>query len=167
MPVIELAKKLFCTLSLYFTFLKGGIFMKKYIITVNGKRYEVEVEEVNQGGMQTVAQSVSASVVTPVQPKEEPKPQKSVSEAKPEPSKEVVTKPVPKGAQVVEAPMPGTILDIKVKEGDTVTEGQVLLILEAMKMENEIVAPRSGKVTAVNAAKGASVNAGDALISLE
>ncbi|KKH64034.1 hypothetical protein DU75_04245, partial [Methanosarcina mazei] len=59
------------------------------------------------------------------------------------------------------------VLDIKVNQGDTVTEGQVLVILEAMKMENEIVAPRSGKVSAINTSKGSSVNAGDPLVSLE
>ena len=62
------------------------------------------------------------------------------------------------------APMPGTILDIKVSEGDTVASGDVLLILEAMKMENEIMAPVGGKVVSVNTSKGASVNPGDVLI---
>jgi biotin carboxyl carrier protein len=63
--------------------------------------------------------------------------------------------------------MPGTILDVKVAPGQTVAEGQILLILEAMKMENEIVAPQAGTVDAILAAKGASVNAGDGLISLK
>ena len=67
----------------------------------------------------------------------------------------------------VEAPMPGTILNIQVNEGDTVKAGQVLLILEAMKMENEIVAPRDGKVAAILTTKGASVNTGDKLVSIE
>ena len=63
--------------------------------------------------------------------------------------------------------MPGTILDIKVNENDTVKEGQVLVILEAMKMENEIVAPRDGKVVSINVTKGQAVNAQDPLVSLE
>ena len=62
--------------------------------------------------------------------------------------------------------MPGTILNVNVNVGDTVKKGQVLLILEAMKMENEIVAPNDGKVVSVHVSKGASVNAGDALVSL-
>ncbi|KPU26611.1 biotin attachment protein [Caloranaerobacter sp. TR13] len=135
--------------------------MKKYIITVNGKKYEVEVEEVRQGA----PERVSAPVVTKPVVKT---PQKEVKrEPKAEPKKEVETKPALQGAETVEAPMPGTILDIKVKEGDNVKGGQVLVILEAMKMENEIVAPRDGKVVSINTTKGASVNAGDPLVSLE
>jgi biotin carboxyl carrier protein len=63
--------------------------------------------------------------------------------------------------------MPGTVLDIKVAEGDAVTSGQVLMILEAMKMENEIMAPADGVVASVEVAKGASVNSGDIMIVLE
>jgi len=135
--------------------------MKKYVVNVNGKSYEVEVEEVGQSVSSQPVQNIA-----PVsQPKAEVKPQQSAP--KPAAKKEVKSAPVPQGAQVVEAPMPGTILDIKVNQGDTVNEGQVLIILEAMKMENEIVAPRSGKVSALNTSKGASVNAGDPLVSLE
>lgn len=134
--------------------------MKKYIVNVNGKSYEVEIEEVG-GSSQAVSSPapVSAPVAAPVQsaPKAAPAPK---AEAKP-------AVQVPQGAEVVEAPMPGTILDIKVNQGDTVKKGQVLVILEAMKMENEIMAPRDGKVTAINTTKGASVNLGDALVSLE
>ncbi|MGF7060885.1 biotin/lipoyl-containing protein [Brassicibacter mesophilus] len=135
--------------------------MKKFIVNVNGKSYEVEVEEIGQS-------APSQTISTPApQPKVETKPQQRAPQPKPEVKKEVQSAPVPQGAETVEAPMPGTVLDIKVNQGDTVTEGQVLVILEAMKMENEIVAPRSGKVSAINTSKGSSVNAGDPLVSLE
>lgn len=71
------------------------------------------------------------------------------------------------GAEAIEAPMPGTILSINVNEGDTVKSGQVLAILEAMKMENEILAPRDGKVVSIVVTKGASVNTGDKLVVIE
>ena len=70
------------------------------------------------------------------------------------------------GGEPVKAPMPGTILDVKVKAGDVVKGGQTLCVLEAMKMENEIPAPKDGTVAQVVVTKGASVNAGDALVIL-
>ena len=136
--------------------------MKKFIVNVNGRSYEVEVEEVG-GQLQTSAPTPAPAPVAAA-PKAAPAPAPAApkAEAKPAPA----AQSVPKGAEVVEAPMPGTILDIKVNLGDTIKKGQVLLILEAMKMENEIMAPRDGKVTAINTTKGASVNVGDPLISL-
>lgn len=136
--------------------------MKKFIVNVNGKSYEVEVEV---GGTVQSVTSSPAPVAQPVQPKAQaapaaPAPAAPKAEAKP-------AQAVPQGAEVVEAPMPGTILDIKVNQGATVKKGQVLLILEAMKMENEIMSPRDGKVTAINTSKGSSVNVGDPLVSLE
>ena len=71
---------------------------------------------------------------------------------------------LPAGQTAVTAPMPGNILDIKVNVGDTVNADDVVIILEAMKMENEIFAPASGKVIAINTTKGASVNSGDCLL---
>ena len=73
---------------------------------------------------------------------------------------------VPAGACTVTAPMPGTILKVNVSVGDKVKKGQILLILEAMKMENEIVAAGDSTVATVNVSKGSSVNAGDVLVSL-
>jgi biotin carboxyl carrier protein len=125
--------------------------MRKFIINVNGNQYEVEVEEVTDG------------VSTTQRPAPQPAPKKAPA-PKAEVKKEVK---VTEGAEVVEAPMPGTILSINVNQGDTVTEGQVLAILEAMKMENEILAPRDGKVANIATTQGASVNTGDKLIVLE
>ena len=73
----------------------------------------------------------------------------------------------PANGTAVNAPMPGTILDVKASVGDTVTEGQVLMVLEAMKMENDIVAPKAGKVSAISVKKGDSVNSGDALAYIQ
>ena len=72
----------------------------------------------------------------------------------------------PAGAETISAPMPGTILDVKVAVGADVKKGDNLVILEAMKMENEIKAPRDGKVASVNVTKGATVNSGDVLVTL-
>ena len=128
--------------------------MRKFNITVNGKAYEVEVEEI--GGAVSTPVSRPAAAPRPAAPAPAPK-------AAPAPKPAA---PAPAGANTITAPMPGTVLDIKVKAGDTVSNGDVLLILEAMKMENEIMAPAGGKVVSVNVSKGASVNAGDVLIVL-
>ena len=80
------------------------------------------------------------------------------------PSAPVATAPA--GGTVITCPMPGTIIDIKVAAGDSVAEGQVLVIFEAMKMENEIVAPCAGTVASVNCGKGDSVDSGSVLLSL-
>lgn len=127
--------------------------MRKFNISVNGKKYEVEVEEV--GG-------ASAPVSAPKSAAPAPKPAAPAQAA----AKPAAKAAPPAGATVVKAPMPGTIVSIKVNAGDTVKKGDVLVILEAMKMENEIMAPQDGKVVAVNTSNGVSVNTGDALVSL-
>jgi biotin carboxyl carrier protein len=132
--------------------------MKKFLITVNGNQYEVEVEEVRDGSAaaQPAVQARPAATVTQAAP--------AAPASAPAPAK--ADKAVPAGATTITAPMPGTILNVNVNTGDVVKRGQVLLILEAMKMENEIVSPADGNVLSVNVAKGASVNAGDVLISM-
>lgn len=135
--------------------------MRKFIINVNGNQYEVEVEEVTNG---------ETSIKEPVETSQSaPKVEKSKPQSAPQPKpatekKEVV---VSEGSEAIEAPMPGTVLKINVSEGDTVKEGQVLAILEAMKMENEILAPRDGRVASIAITEGASVNTGDKLIVIE
>lgn len=131
--------------------------MRKFRITVNGTTYEVEVEEIREEGG---ASPSPAAAPRPATPAQAPKP--VAPKAAPKPAT-----PPPAGASTVTAPMPGTILDIKVKEGDSVKAGEVLMILEAMKMENEIMAPADGTVATINVSVGASVNAGDVLLSLK
>lgn len=119
--------------------------MRKYIVTVNGNKYEVEVEEVGFDG------SVR-------------EPEKKIEDTK----KETAVAKKPAGGDItVKAPMPGTILDIKVKEGQSVKKGEVLFILEAMKMENEIMAGEDGVVVKIAVPKGAQVNTDDLLAVLE
>ena len=131
--------------------------MRKFKINVNGNQYEVEVEEVTNGVSQSSPVTKTATKPAPAK--------KAAPQPKPvEEKKEVV---VSEGEEAIEAPMPGTILSIDVKEGDMVKSGQVLVILEAMKMENEILAPRDGKVVSIGTTKGASVNTGDKLIVIE
>lgn len=132
--------------------------MRKFIINVNGNSYEVEVEEVGGGAVQRPSAPVAQAPVSAPAPAAKPAP------APKEEKKEVV---VSAGQEVIEAPMPGNIWKIEVKEGDKVKAGDILLILEAMKMENEILAPRDGIVASINTTQGATVNTGDKLVVLD
>ncbi|MBQ2941185.1 MAG: biotin/lipoyl-binding protein [Clostridia bacterium] len=128
--------------------------MKKFNIKVNGKTYEVEVEEL--GGTPAVYTAPVAPVAAPATAPAAPA---SAAPAAPAASGTA-------GAISVNAPMPGTINAIKVKVGDSVTKGQVLVVLEAMKMENEIMADSDGKVASVAVSQGQTVNTGDVLVTL-
>lgn len=130
--------------------------MKKYLIKVNGNQYEVEVEEVKTAESAQPAKAAAPATAPKAAPVAAPKAQPAVSSDN-----------AAQGSTVIKAPMPGTILKVNVNAGDTVKKGQVLLILEAMKMENELTAPTDGKVATVNVAKGSAVNVGDVLVSLE
>lgn len=136
--------------------------MKKFVIKVNGVAYDVEVEENATGSASVPAASVPAApaAAAPAAPAAAPAP---AAKAAP---KAAAPAAAPAGSETVKAPMPGTILNVNVAVGDSVKKGQILCVLEAMKMENEIVAPRDGQVAAIQASKGASVNAGDPLVSL-
>jgi len=143
--------------------------MKQYNITVNGKTYQVEVEEVNSTASATVqrpsAPQVTYAAQTPAPAAAPAVPATPATPAAPA-APAAPPREVPAGGTVINSPMPGTILDIRTSEGKSVKTGDVLMILEAMKMENEIMAPHDGTVTAIHAAKGASVNAGDVLVVL-
>ena len=140
--------------------------MRKYLVKVNGTTYEVEVDEVSTLSGAAPAATAAAPVpqveATPVAPAANPA---SVAAAS-APAAPATPATAVAGSTVVKAPMPGTILKVAVAAGDAVTKNQVLCILEAMKMENEIVAPRDGVVAGVATAKGVSVQAGDPLVSL-
>ena len=112
--------------------------MKKYRVNVNGTVYEVELEEITGA-------APAASVAAPAAP---------------------APAAAPAGGEKIAAPMPGTILSVNVAAGDAVKKGQVLVILEAMKMENEIMAPCDGTVTSVAAVKGAAVESGALLCTI-
>lgn len=121
--------------------------MRKFIISIAGSSYEVEVEEV---GAVTTAAPVAAHAPA----------------AAPAPATAPAPAAAPAGATNVNAPMPGNIVKVLVSPGQSVNQGDVLCILEAMKMENEIMAPSAGTVVAVSATVGATVNTGDVLVSL-
>ena len=127
--------------------------MKKYNVTVNGVTYEVLVEETDSASAPAPAAPVPASA--PAAPK--PAAPKAAPKAAPAGSQ---------GGIKVTAPMPGTILKMNVKVGDTVKANDLVCVLEAMKMENEIFAKEGGTVKSVDAPQGASVNSGDVIITL-
>ena len=116
--------------------------MKKYRVTVNGTAYEIELEELTGAAPAPAA-------------------------AAPAPAPAAAPAAAPAGGEQVTSPMPGTILSINVAAGDTVKRGQVLMILEAMKMENEIMCPCDGKVVSVNTSKGSSVESGTLLCVIQ
>jgi biotin carboxyl carrier protein len=121
--------------------------MKKYNIKVNGTTYEVEVEEVKV----ELASSQAPVAITQAPP------------AKVAQVPKVQVKKTTTAGEKIECPIPGVVLKVNVSPGDSVKKGQVMFILEAMKMENEIMAPRDANIVEVNVAKGASVNTGDVL----
>ena len=125
----------------------------KYKVTLNGRTYEVEVN--NGQAILLDEYEAVAPVAAPAAPVAAP------AAAAPAPA----AAPAVTGAgEAVNAPMPGTILKVNVSQGQAVKEGDVLCVLEAMKMENEIMAPKAGTITQVVVAKGSSVNTGDALV---
>ncbi|HHW43001.1 biotin/lipoyl-binding protein [Desulfofundulus thermobenzoicus] len=135
--------------------------MKKFKVLVNGEPFEVQVEE-----MQAVPPAPSVKLVSS-RPAASPPPAVQAAPAAPEPVKTAPAPPppaAPAGAGAVTAPMPGNINAVKVKPGDQVKAGDPLVVLEAMKMENEITAPVAGTVEEVRVKAGQTVNNGDVLV---
>ena len=128
--------------------------IKQYKITVNGKLYDVSVEEVGEilGDVQA-----SKTISTFVNTDNANTNNNNNNNEKQISNKPQDSIPIDENAISIKAPMPGTILSFNVSVGDTVSEGQVLAILEAMKMENELVSPASGKVKSIHVEKGSSV----------
>ncbi len=117
-------------------------------VELNGKKYTVDVERSEAVAVPHIATPVAAPAAAPV----------AAPAAAP--------KKVAAGANSVTAPLPGSVVAVKVKAGDAVKAGQQLLIIEAMKMENEVLAPADGTVSAVHVAAGQAVQQGDALVDL-
>lgn len=134
----------------------------KYEVTLNGKTYEIEVEE----GKAIVLDERAAAPVAPAAPApaSAPAPAAPAAAAAPAPAP-AASAPAGSGTPV-NAPLPGTILSVNVSNGQTVKAGEVLVVIEAMKMENEIMAPSDGTVTSVAVSKGQSVESGTALVYL-
>ncbi|MFO7611651.1 MAG: biotin/lipoyl-containing protein [Clostridia bacterium] len=124
--------------------------MNKFLVKVNGKEYEVEVEQIGGEAVHVAKTAPKAAPAPTAQaaPASAPKAQGAVGNIK------------------INAPMPGTILGVKVSVGEKVEKGQTLLVLEAMKMENEIAAPEAGTVSSINVEAGNSVESGQLLASL-
>ncbi len=123
--------------------------MKRFNVTVNGKTYDVAVEELD-------ANAAAPVVTAPV----------AASTPAPAPAPAAAPAPTVGTGEKVTAPMPGTILDVKVSNGANVSKGDVIMVLEAMKMENDIVAPCDGTVTSIVVKKGDTVQSGDTLATV-
>jgi len=136
--------------------------MKNYKITINGKTYEVGVEEM--GG------SIEVKSVSAAAPKPKPSPVAVPAPKTAAPSaKETAARPEsakPSGSGDVTAPMTGTVISVAVTEGQQIKKGQLLLVFEAMKMENELLSPCSGTVEKVNVSKGTVLETGMLLVSI-
>lgn len=135
--------------------------MKKFKVTVNGKSYEVDVEELGTAAPAAPAAPVTAAPapVAAASPAPTPAPAASATSSA---TQAAPKGPIPDSAVVVKAPMPGKISAIK-QESGSVTRGSVILVLEAMKMQNDIPAPQDGTLTEVRVAVGDNVKTGDVL----
>lgn len=133
--------------------------MKYYTITVNGNAYNVSVQE-------GIAAPAPVYAAAPVAPVAAPAPAAPVAPAEPAPAPAAPTTGGSAGSVKINAPMPGKIVSVKASVGQAVKKGEVILVLEAMKMENEIVSTQDGVVASINVTTGQSVEAGALLATL-
>ena len=138
----------------------------KYTATLNGKQYEVELERIDAYEPMPRYGEAPAAAPAPVAAPAAPAPAPAPAAPAPAPAAPAPAAAPAAGATTVEAPMPGKILDIKVKVGDAVGYGQCVIVMEAMKMETEIVAPAAGTVASINVSTGDSVETGAVLVTL-
>ncbi len=144
--------------------------MKEYKYTINGNKYEVAINEVCDTAAKVTVNGEEYTVEWEKPVEEKPVIKVQPVAAKPAAAPAPAAKPVaaaPTGGHSIKTPLPGVIIDVKVNVGDTVAKGQTVIILEAMKMENNINADREGKVTAIQVAKGDTVADGAVLVVLE
>lgn len=125
--------------------------MKRFLIKINGKTYDAEVE--------VVGTSASAPVAAPA-------PAAAPHAAAPAPAAAPATAPAVGGPANVTSPLPGTVLRLCKNTGDAVAAGEVVMIVESMKMENEVVAPEGGRIASIAVAAGSAINTGDLLFTL-
>lgn len=141
--------------------------MKEYRYKINGNLYKVTVGDIEENHVRVEVNGTSYTVELEKKTSPKIKPVVRTAATTPAaPPAAAVTRPNV-GGKGIKSPLPGVILEIKVKEGDTVKRGQTLLILEAMKMENDIKADRDGKVTSIKVSKGESILEGTDLIIIE
>ena len=131
--------------------------MRQFRVLVNGSEYKVAIEEIQETSASAPASTAAPEQVKPLTPR-------PIPQSKPAPASNPKPEANGEASGIITAAMPGTILEVKAAEGDTVVRGQALLILEAMKMENEIMAPCDGVIAEIHVAVGASVNSGDLLM---
>ncbi|MBE6272778.1 MAG: acetyl-CoA carboxylase biotin carboxyl carrier protein subunit [Bacteroides sp.] len=144
--------------------------MKEYKYKINGNLYNVTIGDIEDNIAHVEVNGTHYTVEMEKKPKAAPAPKpvaRPVAKPAAAPAAAPAAKPAAAGKSGVKSPLPGVILDIKVKEGDEVKKGQTLIILEAMKMENSINADKDGKVTAINVSKGESVLEGTDLVIIE
>ena len=132
----------------------------RYIVTLNGKEYAVEVAN---GQAQIVDAAKPAAAPAP---KAAPAPAPKAAPAPAPSPAPAPAAPAAAGKTVIEAPLPGNVFKVLVKAGDKVTSGQAVIVLEAMKMENEVFSPCDGVVASVNVTEGGTVNTGDVMLTI-
>ena len=138
--------------------------MKKFKFTIRGNEYEVHINSFEDN----IAEVDVNGSIYQVELEEQVKTTKTPKLVRSKPVATKETKPQPvSGLSKVEAPLPGTVFKLKVKEGDAVKKGQVLMIMEAMKMENNVLAEKDGVVSKLHVTEGASVLQGDVLAEIE